>query len=111
VRREVLEVDKDQPVANVRSMGHVIDQSVAQRRFQMLLLAVFAAVAVIGIYGVLSCSVAQRTGELGIRVALGAKPWGIVAQHGLADLRGRHGGVAPAWRSALVDPVVALRDE
>jgi predicted permease len=82
IRREVLAIDKDQPVVHVRSMAQVVDESVAQRRFQMLLLAVFAAVAValavMGIYGVLSYSMAQRTGELGIRIALGARPRGIV---------------------------------
>jgi len=80
---EVLALDKDQPVVNVRTMDELIDASVAQRRFETLLLLVFATVAVllaiVGIFGVLSCVVRQRTSEFGIRAALGASPQRIIA--------------------------------
>ena len=91
VRTAVHTLDKDLPIYAVRTMDQMLDTSMARERMSMLILVVFAVVALtlasVGLYGVVSHGVTERTHEIGVRMALGAQPrhvLGLVVRQGLS---------------------------
>lgn len=105
-RQAVFELDPNQPVARIRTMTDVVAASVSDRRFNMFLLGLFAALAVtlslIGLYAVVSYSVAERIREMGVRLALGAQPSNLVALVLGEGLRLAAAGVVLGLVAALV---------
>jgi ABC-type antimicrobial peptide transport system permease subunit len=106
VREAVRALDRLVPISQVRTMEQVVDESLAARRFQVVLLAVFAALALtlaaLGLYGVLAYGVAQRGPELGVRRALGAVARDLIALIGTESARLLAAGLVLGLAGSLV---------
>jgi predicted permease len=105
MHRRIVEVDKDAFVFDVKPMTQLMAESLASRRFSTMLLSAFAAVALIlslaGIYAVIAHSVAQRTVEIGIRVAMGASPARVIGLMLRRGLLPAISGMAAGWLGAF----------
>ena len=106
LRQKVHELDSDAPMANIRTMEEWVSTSAAQPRLNARLLALFAAIALliaaVGVYAVLAYSVTQRTREIGLRIALGAEPAGVLRLVVLEGLKVGLTGIALGLVGALM---------
>ena len=119
VKQQIWKVDSQLPVTEVKTMDEVSAASFAARRFNMLLLALFAGLALVlaavGIYGVMSYAVTQRTQEIGIRMALGARATDVlklIIRNGMTlTLLGVAIGVAGAFALTRLLTTFAVRSD
>jgi ABC-type antimicrobial peptide transport system permease subunit len=106
VRAEAQRIDRDLPLYSIQTMESVKSDSVAQRRFILVLVALFGALALtlaaIGVYGVMSLLVSERTQEVGVRLALGAHPSAVLKMLVLQALRLALIGVAAGVALSLL---------
>jgi putative ABC transport system permease protein len=110
IRKVLASIDPTQSFYDIKTMEEALAESIAPRRFNLLLLGVFALVALVlaglGVYGVVAYAVAERTQEIGIRLALGAERWRvvrmIVSQGMVSVIAGIIGGLAAAYAAARV---------
>jgi putative ABC transport system permease protein len=106
IKAAILAVDGSQPVFAVQSMAAVVAESLAQRRVALVLLSFFAVSALllasIGVYGMMSYAVAERTGEIGIRIALGARAFDIALLIGRQGIALVAGGVLAGFTGSLL---------
>ena len=105
VEQRIRAVDRDQPIFDVKTMDERRDTALAPQRFQLLLIGIFAGIAILlaaaGVYGVMSYLVARRTREIGIRVAMGARPADVLSmvmgESALLVLAAIVSGLGGAW--------------
>jgi putative ABC transport system permease protein len=106
VRSAVSAIDRNQPVSRIRPMAAIVEGSVARQRFTMALVGTFAALALllalVGLYAVMAHAVAERTAELGVRLAIGATPGAILQMVLSESLRIAALGTAAGLAAGLV---------